>query len=60
MDTVIQWFLQKCNLFIVGVSKISKIEHIPNDYIREYKNEYDMWLHNSDWKVLPKIDFVDG
>ena len=30
-----------------------------NDYLREYNNEYDMWLHNPGWKVLPKITFLD-
>ena len=30
------------------------------DYLRESNNDYDMWLHNPDWKVLPTIYFVDG
>ena len=60
MDNVIQQFIQKCNLYIVDVSKSSKIYDTRNDYQREYKNEYDMWLHNTDWKVLPTIIFVDG
>ena len=31
-----------------------------NDYIQESNNEYDMWLQNPDWKVLPTIYFVGG
>ena len=31
-----------------------------NDYLQESNNDYDMWLHNPDWKVLPTIYFVDG
>ena len=58
MDTVIQNFIQKWNLFYV--SKLSKIEHTRNDYIWESNNDYDMWIHNPDWKVLPTISFVDG
>ena len=30
-----------------------------DDYPRESNNDYDMWLHNPDWKVLPTIAFVD-
>ena len=60
MYTVIQRFIQKCNLYIVDVSKLSKIKHMRDDYLRESNIEYDMWLHNSDWKVLPTIYFVDG
>ena len=29
-----------------------------NDYILESNNDYDMWLHNPDWKVFPIISFV--
>ena len=32
LDTVIQQFIQKCNLYILDVSKLSKIEHTHNDY----------------------------
>ena len=60
MDTFIQQFIQKCNLSIVDVSKLSKIYHTRNDYLRESNNEYDMWLHNHDWKVLPTIVFLNG
>ena len=60
LDTVIQRFFQKCNLSVVGVSKLYKIEHMRNDYIQESNIEYDMWLHNPDWKVLPTIYFVGG
>ena len=31
-----------------------------NEYIRESNNEYDIWLHNPAWKLLPTISFVDG
>ena len=37
-----------------------KIEHMRDDYLREFNDEYDIWLHNNDWKALPTIDFVDG
>ena len=30
------------------------------DYLQESNNDYDMWIHNHDWKVLPTIYFVDG
>ena len=51
MDTVIQQFIQKCNISIVDVSRLPKIEHTHDDYLLESNNEYDMWLHNPDWKV---------
>ena len=31
-----------------------------DDYLRESNNEYDMWLQNPDWVLLPTIVFVDG
>ena len=34
LDTVIQQFIQNRNLYIVDVSKISKIEHTRDDYIQ--------------------------
>ena len=34
LDTVIQGFNQKFNIFIVDVSKLSKIEHTYDDYLR--------------------------
>ena len=52
--------LKKSNPFIVDVSKLSKIERTRDDYLQESNNDYDMWLHNPDWKVLPTISFVDG
>ena len=36
------------------------MEYTRNDYIWESNNYYDMWLHNTDWEVLPTIYFVDG
>ena len=47
-------------LYCKCIKKISKIEHPRDDYLRESYNDYDMWLHNPDWKVSPTIDFVDG
>ena len=41
-NTVIQQCIQKCNLSIVDVSKLSKIEHMHNDYLQEYNNDYDI------------------
>ena len=35
-------------------------EHTRKDYPLEYKNDYNIWLHNPDWKVLPTIYFLDG
>ena len=52
--------LNKPAFSIFGVSTLSKIEHMLNEYIRESNNEYDIWLHNPDWKLLPTISFVDG
>ena len=60
LDTAIQRFIQECKLSIVDVSKLSKTKHTRNDYLQESNNDYDMWLHNPDWKVLPKHSFVDG
>ena len=60
LDTVIQQFIQKCNFLIVNVSKLSKIEHTRDDYLQESNNDYDMWIHNTDWELSPKKSFVDG
>ena len=60
LDTLIQQFIQKYNLSIVDVSKLSKIEHTRDDYLWESNNDYDMWLQNPDWEVLPTISFVNG
>ena len=58
LDTAIQQFIQKRNLSISYVSRLSKIEHTHNDYLLEFNNYYDMCIHNTDWKVLPTISFV--
>ena len=50
MGTVIKRLIQKFSLSVVYVSKLSKIEHTRDDYLQEYNNDYDMWLHNPDWK----------
>ena len=60
MDAVIQQLIQKFNISIVGVAKLYKIENMRDDYLRESHSSYDMWPHNSDWKVSPTIFFVDG
>jgi hypothetical protein len=60
VDTVLQRFFQKCNLSVISASKLSKVEHARDDYFRESINEYDVWLYNPDWKVLPTIVFVKG
>ena len=49
LNTGIQRFIQKCNLSIVDVSKLSKIEHTRDDYLLKSNNYYDIWLHNTDW-----------
>ena len=59
LDIVIQLFIKKCNLYIVDISKLSKIEHTHNDYPRESHSYYDMWLQNMDWKVSHTIAFVN-
>ena len=46
--------------FYCSCIKLSKIEHTHDDYLRESNNDYDMWLHNPDWKVLLTIYFVGG
>ena len=52
LDTFIQNFIQKFNLSIVDLSKSFKIEHTRDDYTLESNNDYDMWLHNTDRKLL--------
>ena len=59
LDNVIKRSIQKYNLSIDDVSKLSKIEHTQDDYLQKSNNDYGTWLHNTDWKVLPTISFVD-
>ena len=54
------YLFKKCIFYIVDVSELSKIDLTRDDYLRESKNDHDMWLKDPDWKLSPTIYFVDG
>ena len=60
IDIVFQRFLPKCIIKIWNdKKKLLKVKSCRDDYIRFY-DEYDMWLLNSNWKVMPSITFVNN
>lgn len=60
IETVLQQFIQKCKLSVIDSDKRLKVEHSRDDFVRESLDDYDMWLYNCNWKILPTIVFVNG
>ena len=60
IESVLQQFIQKCNISVIDTDKLSKVEHSRDDFVRESLEDYNMWLYNHNWKILPTIVFVNG
>ena len=61
IDTIMQRFIEKCDLSIVDAKKkLSKVVHTRDDFIRDSIDDYDMWLCNLNWQILPTVVFVNG
>ena len=61
IEIILQRYIEKCDLSVVdAANKLSTVTHTRDDYIHNSIYNYDMWLHNKKWKVLPTIVFVDG
>lgn len=59
LDVAFQRYLPKC--YLLDDSKaMTKIEPARDDFIRESKSDYDKWLENASWTVLPTIVMKDG
>ena len=59
LNIIIQRYLSKCNL-LDGNNALSKIESACDDYIQENRKDYNKWLENIAWRVLPTIVMKDG
>ena len=60
LDFMFQRHLLTCELSIVSDSKNFNLTiSCRDDYVR-FADEYEVWLLNPDWKVLPSIAFVEG
>ena len=60
-DSVIQRYLPKCYIHKHCQDKAcEKVYSSRPDYIRDEMDEYDMFLLNPSWKVLPSIAFIEG
>ena len=59
LNVVFQRYLCKCYL-LDDSNALTKIEPARDDFIRENKSDYDKWLENIAWRVLPTIVMKDG
>ena len=60
IDCIFQRYLPKCIIKLVSTTKqLELVNHTRDDYIR-FDHEYDQWILNPDWKILPSIAFVKG
>ena len=58
IDIVFQRFLRQSLIkkYILDKHAIKFVETVRDDFIRDY-DDYDCWLLNDDWKILPSIFF---
>ena len=60
MDIVFQKYLPRCCLKLYSSPKLSAlVVSAQEDYIRE-DGDYDRFLLNPEWQVIPSISFVEG
>jgi len=61
IDLIFQRYLPSVELkkFISNKKYLSHVESTRDDYIR-MKDDYDKWLLNEKWAVLPSISFIDN
>ena len=59
IDLIFQRYLQKHEINMINSDNLSKVKWTRNDFIWD-DNDYDMFLLNPKWKILPTIDFIDG
>lgn len=58
LDLVTQRFIPKCRIDLIGtVDKMNTVRSARDDFVRE-SNDYDFWVFNPNWKILPTIIFV--
>ena len=51
--------MQKHEIMMMGSKDLSKVKWTRDDFIWD-DNDYDMFLLNPKWKILPTIAFIDG
>lgn len=59
IDLIFQRYLQKHEITMINSDNLSKVKWTRDDFIRD-DNDYDMFLLNPEWKILPTIAFIDG
>ena len=57
LDIIIQRYLPKCILFDDDTTTVDPAR---DDYLRETTNDYNKWLGNVQWKVMPTIVMENG
>ena len=59
LDVIFQRYLRQYSLEKFYTDnmhdKVDQVEHARNDFLRSSVNDYDYWLLNKDWYVLPTI-----
>jgi hypothetical protein len=60
IDLIFQRYIDKCNIKMIDGSKISKVKWTRDDYVRDENDEWDAWLMNDAWKILPSVAFMNG
>ena len=59
LDIIIQRFLPKCILHLPNKDKVFLVESCRDDFLLR-DSEYEKWLFNPDWKVLPSVTIGDN
>lgn len=60
-DVIVQRYLPKCDINMISKgNERQQMVSSRDDYLRSELNNYDCHLTKKDWKVLPRIAFVEG
>ena len=60
IDIVIQRYIEKCNIQMIDNSKLKKIKWARDDFLRDEDDQWDAWLMNDNWRILPSVAFINN
>ena len=55
---IIQRYLQYFEIKLIDHNNLKKVKWSRDDYLKD-DGDKDCWMMNTQWKVRPKIDFID-
>ena len=60
LELIYQRFFPKCKLVETDANELATIDPARDDFIRDKFEDYDLWLYNPNWRILPSTSFKDG